>query len=227
MRRAWATASLLSAVTALGAGTGWAPGFRSDPAAWRGQPPPGMPNPVTSPRQETAARRSSPDCRPGSCRGIRASRRGCRPARPGPARTRARPVSSPRSNGCQRQFRPSALREKVRDRAERLQRPRRRTRERVAPARRPRALHDIRNRHGPVHRRPPAQLGRLPLPAAQTAPRVEFPVRGGAQARTRCASRGRFRGHRLAAGRYALVINVVDLDGDSSRAKRARFRIRR
>ena len=222
MRRAWATASLLSAVTALGAGTGWAqdPGQTPPPGE---TPPPGQTLPSHFPGQNGCPP-FFPGLPPGQLPGQTGQPPWVPPGQTGPGQT-GPGQTGPGSNGCQnnpghrpfvRRFviAPNDFSVRGGGRASVSRRRGARVRFTTSETGTARFTVDRLRNSGGCH--------------CLLRKRLHGSFRYGAvRGKNTLRFTGRLRGHRLAAGRYALVINVVDLDGDSSRAKRARFRIRR
>ena len=226
MRRAWATASLLSAVTALGAGTGWAqdPGQTPPPGE---TPPPGQTPPSHFPGQ-TGCPPFFPGLPPGQLPGQTGQPPWAPPGQTGPGQTGPGQTgpgqTGPGSNGCpnnpghrpfvsQFVIAPHEFSARGGERASVSSRRGARVRFTTSEAGTARFAVDRLRNSGDCHCLQRERLhGSFRYGAVSGENTLRFT--------------GRLRGHRLPAGRYALVINVVDLDGDSSRVKRAQFRIR-
>jgi hypothetical protein len=216
MRSAWATASLLSAVTALSAGTGWAHDLGQAP------PPGETPPPGQTPPSHFPGENGCPPFLPGLPPGQLPGQTGQPPWVP-PGQTRPG-QTGPGSNGCQNN---PGHRPFVRGFMIAPHEFSARGGGRASVSRRGARVRFTTSETGTA-RFTVDRLGNSAGCDCQQRERLRGSFRYGAvSGKNTLRFTGRLRGHRLAAGRYALVINVVDLDGDSSRAKRAQFVIRR
>jgi hypothetical protein len=222
MRWAWATASLVSAVTLLGAGASWAqdPGQTTPPGE---TPPPGQTPPSHFPGQNGCPP-FFPGLPPGQVPGQTGRPPWVPPGQTGPGQT-GPGRTGPGSNGCQNNPGHRPFVSKFVIAPNDFSAP---SDGRASVSRRRGARVRFTTSETGTARFTVDRLRKSDSCHCLKRKRLHGSFRYGAvRGKNTLRFTGRLRGHPLAPGRYALAIKIVDLDGDRSRAKHTRFRILR